>query len=76
MKTAYLAQLYVPSSNEPPHPVIGIEVEGDYNKVVQGIGLITQGSLSDINFVDYVQIGSGTISEYLVSKTKPFYVRK
>ena len=76
VKAAYLAQMYVPSSNEPPHPIIGIEVDGDYKQVVQGIGLITQGSLSDNNFVDYIQIGSGTISDYLVSETKPFYVRK
>ena len=76
VKAAYLAQMYVPSSNEPPHPIIGIEVDGDYKQVVQGIGLITQGSLSDNNFVDNIQIGSGTISDYLVSETKPFYVRK
>lgn len=75
VKKAYLAQIHIPSFDQPPHPVIGIEVDGDFNEIVQDLGSITIGSLADNQFVDYVPIDSGTISDYLINKTEPFYVR-
>lgn len=74
----YLVQIYIPSRNEPPHPVIGIEIDenADWNNIVSQIGMVLEYFKQDVTLVDTIKIKNGDqISDYMIKETKPFYKR-
>ncbi len=73
--SSYLAHIYIPSSNEPPHNIIGIEINEGYEKTSKEVGLISQGVLDEGEFIDVIKIGDCAISEYMLKEIKPFYVK-
>lgn len=72
VKAAYLAMISYEGSQDEPHLVIGVEVDGDYQAVIQQAGFVA-GEVIGGEVVDFVEIGSGAISEYLTNSTRPFY---
>lgn len=72
--SSYLAYIYIPSSNEPPHNIIGIEINEHYEKVSREVGLISQSILDEGEFIDVIKIGDCAISEYMLKEIKPFYI--
>ena len=73
--SSYLAHIYIPSSNEPPHNIIGIEINEHYEKASREVGLISQSILDEGEFIDVIKIGDCVISEYMLKETKPFYIK-
>lgn len=76
IRKAYLAQIYIPSKNEPSHPAIGIEIDesANWNSVVSQAGMATEAFKDEAELVDFIKINNGgTIPEYMIKNTKPFY---
>lgn len=75
VQAAYLGWIHDPSSEEPPHLIIGIECDGDMQKISQEAGITSQGLLGEGEFVDFIQVGSGkgSLDSYFKKQTKPFY---
>ena len=75
---AYLGWIHDPESGEPPHLIVGLECKGEMKMIAQEAGITSQGLLGDGEFVDFVQVGGGTVStssldSYFKQQTKPFY---
>ena len=75
VKAAYLAHLYNPSRDEPPHNVIGIDSAGNWQEVIATAGAIARDSSPAGKIVEFIQIDANdsSISQYMLTKTKPFY---
>jgi hypothetical protein len=73
---AYLVQIAFEAKNEPPHPLIGVEVAGDWKPVSAEIGRIASavmpGALLDAVPIDRAK--NTTLTSSLL-KTTPFYTR-
>jgi hypothetical protein len=79
VKAAYLALQFVPDSDSAAHILIGIEVDGDFDKIIGEAGVVIRDVTPTGDFVDIVRIHSNptdTAGNYLKNETKPFYVRK
>lgn len=75
VKAAYLGWIHYPESGDPPHYVIGLDMNGDMNAVIQESGLIAKQFLKENDIIDFMQMDNseGVIS-YLKS-TEPFFKR-
>jgi hypothetical protein len=78
VRAAYLAHVFDPKSGDQPHTMIGIEVDDgtDLERVVGEAGIIVRGVAKPDEFVDFIRITTGGVSEYMTKQTKPFYRRK
>lgn len=77
VKNAYLAHFHNPERDEKAHTLIGVDVEGNWNDIMSGAGMIVGNVEVPDPPVDFVQItGNGGIEDYLTSNCKPFYKRK
>lgn len=75
-QAAYLAQIGDPASGLPPHLIIGVQIQGDIDPVMQGLGLIARETLGPGKVVDFTPIGhGGGVDDYFLTKTQPFYQR-
>ncbi|MBD3243774.1 MAG: enhanced serine sensitivity protein SseB, partial [Chitinivibrionales bacterium] len=75
---AFLAHMHDPSSGDPPHNVIGIElVDGaDMADIAEAAGLVAQEALPRSEFVDFMQVGDDDeVSGYMTRETSPFFVK-
>lgn len=75
VEAAYLAQMHDPSSGDPPHLIIGIQCNMDYQRIFKSAGITSQGLLGDGKFADFIQVGDGkgSLDSYFQKQTKPFY---
>lgn len=75
VQAAYLGWIHDPNSGEPPHLIIGIECDGNMQKISQEAGITSQGLLSEGEFADFIQVGGGkgSLDSYFKKQTKPFY---
>jgi hypothetical protein len=75
--SAALVEAAFSDRNEPPHPMIGIEVEGDWRKTFREVSEITRALLPDV-IVDFIPLNRAKpmdqLAEILVN-IAPFYVR-
>lgn len=77
VKAAYLATVKTDKSEELPHLMIAIDIEGDRKIITNEAGPLAEKYLKN-EIVDFIQIdnkGVG-ISNYFLNETKPFYERK
>ena len=76
VKAAYLAAVKMDNSEELPHIMIAIDVEGDRKEITNEAGPIAE-RYHNNKTVDFIQIDhtNGGISEYFLKNTKPFYTR-
>jgi hypothetical protein len=75
VRAAYVAWIYVPGSNEPPHYIFGIAAEPglDPQNAINEAGLAVKGQLPEGEFVDFILLdGSGGVSSYF-NEIEPFY---
>lgn len=77
VKAAYLALMHDPSVDAKPHLVIGVEADGDFERVIRDAGAVVVEVAKEGDPVDFVRIEQGQrgLSEYLTRSTKPFYER-
>ena len=78
VKKAYLALMHDTSIDENPHLIVGIEAEGDIEKVISEVGNVAANSAPDGEVVDLfrVNLNESGLSQYFIESTQPFYVRK
>lgn len=79
VEKAYLAQIHVPDSGQPPHVIVGIVFCGGVPKDVPGslpdLGAVVAGSIEKDQVVDFTVVTSDQISQYLVNQTSPFFTK-
>ena len=76
---AYLVQIAFPSAEQPPHPLIGVEIAGDYWDAVSAeidrvAAAVTPGMLLDAMSLDRSSANDSVARALL--KTSPFYIRQ
>jgi SseB protein C-terminal domain/SseB protein N-terminal domain len=73
VKAAYIAWIYYPESNEPPHYIFAMDISGDKNEIFSETGFIAKQSLKPEEFVDIIKLSSGNgLDNYFLSQ-EPFY---
>lgn len=72
VESAYLAQIFIPNSGIPAHPVIGINMHGDLNDIAQSLGEVIKRNTKKGEYIDIFPADSKGLTEYF-STIKPFY---
>ncbi|WP_033575656.1 enhanced serine sensitivity protein SseB [Dickeya chrysanthemi] len=74
---AYLALMHNPSLDEKPHLIIGIDADGDGEKVMKEAGNVAGDTSPDGEPVDIYRVNKRDdgLSQYFISQTTPFYQR-
>lgn len=73
IKKAYLGWIHNPKSEDPPHYIFGIDADRDFQDLIPEAGFAAKQYLRSDEFVDFIKIDKGGVSDYLVKNTKPFY---
>ena len=76
VQAAHVALIENPSTGEPPHPVVGLRMADgtDLEDVIRPLkAAVDKASRGP---VDFVTIGDGSISAWLVDNTEPFFQRR
>jgi hypothetical protein len=75
VQAAYVALIEIPSTGEPPHPVVGLHVSdgADVETVIQPLKAAVDKASRGV--VDFVPMGDDSISAWLLANTKPFFQR-
>jgi len=77
---AYLAEIYVPSSGEEPHLILGIGLAANASKqmeeMVPEIDVIIRNIVKPNEFfVDIIEMGAGQVQGFMREQTQPSFVR-
>ncbi|WP_051205348.1 enhanced serine sensitivity protein SseB C-terminal domain-containing protein [Salinimicrobium xinjiangense] len=77
VRAAYLAAVKMDKSNDQPHIMIAIDMDGDMKSITNEAGPIAE-KYHQNQAVDFLQIehSNNGISEYFLKETKAFYKRK
>ena len=78
VKKAYLALMHDTSVDEKPHLMVGIEAEGDIEKVMREAGNVAGDTAPEGEPVDLYRVkdNESGVSDYLINETTPFYEKK
>jgi len=74
VKKAYVAQIHMPDSGEPPHLIFSIQVDGEFHPIASDLGVVLQSTLETGQFADLVQFGQGGLDDFFKSQ-EPFFKR-
>ncbi len=72
IKKAYVAQIHMPDSGEPPHLIFAIQAEGDFRSIASDLGIVFENTLGPGQFADLVQIGQSNLDEFFETQ-QPFF---
>ena len=77
VKSAYVAWIHVPISNDPPHYIFAIDVDDDYREIVAQAGKVVDKYAAKYGFADFIRIENqgGGLSDYFIHEAKPFYLK-
>ena len=79
VQQAYLAEIYVPSSGDEPHLILGIGLSANASKqmeeIVPEVDVIIRNVMKPNEFVDIIEMGAGQIQEFMREQTQPLFVR-
>jgi len=77
VKKAYLAMMLDASAGEKPHLIVGVDIEGEMDKVVRD-AINVAADTSEGEAVDFYRVkeGESGVSAYFINDTEPFYERK
>jgi hypothetical protein len=79
VKEAYLAEIYVPSSGDEPHLILGIGLRTNASRrlddILPEIGMILEGITGGKEPVDIIEMGTGQLQSFIREQTEPFFVR-
>jgi hypothetical protein len=77
VKAAYMALMHDPARDAKPHLIIGIQAEGDIERLIREAGSVAGDTSPAGEPVDLCQVvpGEKTLSEYFLNSVKPFYER-
>lgn len=75
---AWMAQFYNPADGQPPHILIGVELDGDVGTVMNEAGMVIRSIDVQEPAIDLIRVtgqeGPG-LDEYFLQKADPFYQR-
>lgn len=73
---AYLGWIINKTSDEPPHYIFAVDIDGDSNNIINEAGFIANQYLNNDELVDFMLISSESeLSSYFIKDTEPFYTR-
>ncbi|ADB16387.1 enhanced serine sensitivity protein SseB [Pirellula staleyi DSM 6068] len=73
---AYLALYHDPSSSDKPNTLVGVELTGDWDQTMAGIGVVVSSTEIPDPPVDFIRIAPAeSLTKYFLEKSKPFYSR-
>lgn len=75
IQAAFLAQIQLPQTQEPPHLLVGLLGDGDVRPVIAEANLVAKNLIKPGEPIDFLDIGADAASLSLMEKTKPFYTR-
>lgn len=77
VKAAYLCLMQERSSQDGPNLVVGVEGDGDLDRIVRQAGAVAADTAPKGEPVDFVRVTKGEkgLSEYFLSSVPPFYTR-
>jgi hypothetical protein len=76
VKKAYLGWIFDPSSGEPPHYIFALDIDGDYQSIMNEAGYTAQQFVKPSDIIDFIQVSNDNgLSNYFVKQIKPFYER-
>lgn len=77
VNAAYLAQIFVAGSNEPPHTLIGLDITGDWTDIRQAADEAVRAAAKIGEKVDIIRVWpedrNEPIADYMLRETQPFY---
>lgn len=78
VKNAYLVLMHDTSVDEKPHLIVGIEADGDIEKVMREAGNVAGDTAPEGEPVDLYRVNENDsgLSQYFINETKPFYEKK
>lgn len=77
VKFAYLATIKTDNSNQPPHLIIALDVEGDMSPITAKAGPLAEQVMGKNKIIDFMKIDkSNGISDYFINNTQAFYKRR
>lgn len=78
VKRAFLALMHDGSSDQKPHLIVGIDMDGDFERVMREVGTVAGDTAPDGEPVDLYRVheGESGLSDYFLTETTPFYERK
>ena len=72
VNSAYLAQIYFPTTGEPPHLMISIDMSGELNDIASQLNKVMQRNMRNDSFIDVIPFHSKNFIEYMKT-IDPFY---
>ena len=76
VKAAYLGWIHDPSSPQPPHLIIGLDMtDENAENIINECGFIANQYLEPEEIIDFIKIGKSGLSDYFVNDTQPFFKR-
>jgi len=72
VQKAYVAQIHVPDSGEPPHLIFAIQVDGDFGTIASDLDEIFKTALRTGQFADLLQLGKSSLDDYFTDQ-EPFF---
>jgi len=79
VQLAYLAEIFVPSSGDPPHLIVGIQLAtnsvASFADIAAELNLVVRDASDKDQLVDIFELGKGTIAEFMRKQTKPIFAR-
>lgn len=78
VKRAFVLLMHDPSIDEKPHLVVGIEADGDVQRVMREAGNVAADTAPSGEPIDLVRVTRNEegLSQYFLSQCKPFYEKK
>jgi hypothetical protein len=72
VKKAYVAQIHVPDSGEPPHLIFAIQADGDFSTMASDLNVVFTNTLGTGQFADLLQLGKSSLDDYF-KDMEPFF---
>jgi hypothetical protein len=72
VQKAYVAQIHVPDSGEPPHLIFAIQADGDFGTIASDLGVLFKNALGADQFADLLQLGNSSLDDYFKDQ-EPFF---
>jgi SseB protein C-terminal domain/SseB protein N-terminal domain len=74
---AYLALMHDPTVDEAPHLLVGIDIEGDHERVFQEAGNVVADQAARTGPIDFIRVRAGDdgVARYFIDDCRPFYER-
>jgi hypothetical protein len=74
VKRAYVAQIHMPDSGEPPHLIFAVQADGEFHPIASDLGVVIESTLGTGQFADLIQLGQSNLDDFFETQ-QPFFQR-